>query len=60
MSRIAQPIISHQATADTAASVRIPVTLAGTEWNIHFVGKHWFDLKTLVAIPATDEETSDS
>ncbi|MCX6873006.1 MAG: hypothetical protein NTW21_04245 [Verrucomicrobia bacterium] len=52
-------IVSHQAP-DTAASVRIPVTLAGTEWNIHFVGKHWFDLKTLVADPAADGETAAS
>lgn len=37
-------IISHQAP-DTAGSVEIPVTLAGTEWNLHFVGKHWFDLE---------------
>jgi hypothetical protein len=37
-------IIAHQAP-DTAGSVEIPVTLAGIEWNLHFVGKHWFDLK---------------
>ena len=49
-------IVSHQAP-DTAPSVRIPVTLAGAEWNIHFVGKHWFDLKTLVADPAPDGGT---
>ena len=40
-------IVSHEA-ADTAGSVKIPVTLAGTAWNLHFVAKHWFDLKTLL------------
>jgi hypothetical protein len=42
-------IISHQAP-DTAPSVEIPVTLAGSEWNLHFVGKHWFDLKSLLNV----------
>jgi hypothetical protein len=40
-------IVSHQAP-DNAGSVEIPVTLAGIVWNLHFVGKHWFDLKTLL------------
>ncbi len=46
-SELRNRIVSHEA-ADTAGSVKIPVTLAGTAWNLHFVAKHWFDLKTLL------------
>ncbi|WP_224958713.1 sacsin N-terminal ATP-binding-like domain-containing protein [Geomonas subterranea] len=33
---------------DTAASVAILVKLADAEFNLHFVGTHWFDLKTIL------------
>lgn len=46
-SELLNRIVSHQAP-ETAGSVEIHVTLAGTEWSLHFVGKHWFDLKTLL------------
>ncbi len=34
--------------AETSPSVEIPVTLAEQEYRLHFVGKHWFDLKTIL------------
>ena len=40
-------ITSHPA-ADTAPSVEIPVTLGEADCQLRFVGKHWFDLKTLL------------
>lgn len=40
-------IINHVAP-DTAPAVEIPVHLAGKEYKLHFVGKHWFDLKTIL------------
>jgi hypothetical protein len=35
-------------TPDSAPSFEIPVTLAGNEYGLRFVGKHWFDLKTIL------------
>ena len=32
---------------DNAPSVKIPITLAGKEYQLRFVGHHWFDLKTI-------------
>lgn len=32
-----------------APSVEIPVRLAGRECSLHFVGTHWFDLKTVLS-----------
>ncbi|MEI6268263.1 MAG: hypothetical protein WCP01_05220 [Methylococcaceae bacterium] len=43
---ISRLIIEHEAL-DDASSVKIPVTLAGKQHNLRFVGIHWFDLKTV-------------
>lgn len=40
-------IVEHTAS-DQASSVEIPVHLAGREYALHFVGTHWFDLKTVL------------
>jgi hypothetical protein len=40
-------IIEHEAP-DNATSVEIPVTLAGKQHNLRFVGTHRFDLKTVL------------
>ena len=40
-------IIEH-AAPDDAPSVEIPVTLAGKQFNLRFVGTHRFDLKTVL------------
>ena len=47
-------VISHPAP-DTAPSIKIPVTLGETEWQLHFVGKHWFDLKRLICLHAESD-----
>jgi hypothetical protein len=39
-------IVEHDAP-DDAGSVEIPVTLAGQQYRLRFVGTHWFDLKTV-------------
>ncbi|WP_411727454.1 hypothetical protein [Methyloglobulus sp.] len=44
---IRQLIATHDAP-DDAPSVEIPVTLAGKQHNLRFVGIHWFDLKTVL------------
>jgi hypothetical protein len=36
------------AADDTAPAVEIPVKLAGQEYLLRFVGRHWFDLKTVL------------
>jgi hypothetical protein len=42
-------IVQHQHEAiDNVSSVDIPVRLAGQDVLLHFVGTHWFDLKTLL------------
>ena len=41
-------LVDHPA-ADQAPSVEIPVRLAGREYKLHFVGTHWFDLKTVLS-----------
>ena len=41
-------LIVEHAAPDNAPSVKIPVTLAGKQHNLHFVGTHWFDLKTVL------------
>lgn len=46
-SEIQRRIVEH-AAEDQAASVEIAVNLAGRERTLHFVGTHWFDLKTLL------------
>ena len=38
---------SEHEAPDNAPSVEIPVTLAGKQHNLRFVGTHWFDLKTV-------------
>lgn len=45
---ICQAIVENPAD-DTAPSVDIPIRLAGNDRELHFVGKHWFDLKTLLS-----------
>lgn len=35
---------------ETSPSVEIPMTLAGKEHQFYFVGKHWFDLKTILEV----------
>ena len=40
-------IVEHNAQ-DDAPAVEIRVTLAGTDYRLRFVGKHWFDLKTIL------------
>ena len=40
-------IVDHQAPDGTPA-VEIPINLAGKPYFLRFVGKHWFDLKTLL------------
>ena len=40
-------IVEHTAP-DNAPSVEIPVTLAGKQFNLRFVGTHRFDLKTVL------------
>ena len=34
---------------DTAPSVEVAVRLAGSDYQLHFVGTHWFDLKVVLA-----------
>ncbi|MDO9012003.1 MAG: hypothetical protein Q7U78_09395 [Gallionella sp.] len=41
-------IVDHEAP-NTAASVEIPVLLAGKQYQLHFVGTHWFDLKIVLS-----------
>ena len=41
-------LILEHAASDNAPSVEIPVTLAGKQFNLRFVGTHWFDLKTVL------------
>ena len=45
---IRRSIVEHEAP-DTAASVEIPVRLAGRQFQLRFVGTHWFDLKTVLS-----------
>lgn len=44
---IRRRIISHDAP-ETTPSVEVLVSLAGAEYSMHFVGTHWFDLKTIL------------
>ena len=44
---IIRRLVDHEAP-DDAAAVEIPITLAGKDYALRFVGKHWFDLKTLL------------
>ena len=44
---IIRRLVDHEAP-DDAAAVEIPITLAGKHYALRFVGKHWFDLKTLL------------
>lgn len=39
-------LIIENSAPDTAKSVEIKIRLAGREMELHFVGPHWFDLKT--------------
>lgn len=50
-------ILTHPA-ADTAPSIKIPVTLGESEWQLHFVGKHWFDLKRLLCLDVESEPST--
>lgn len=45
---IRRSIVEHEAD-DKAPAVEIPVRLAGRELTLRFVGKHWFDLKTVLS-----------
>jgi len=40
-------IVEHEAP-DNAPSLDIPITLAGKQHNLRFVGTHRFDLKTVL------------
>ncbi len=40
-------IVEHTAD-DQVPAVEIPIILAGSERRLHFVGTHWFDLKTVL------------
>ena len=44
-------LIIESKALDDASSVEIPVTLAGKQRSLHFVGTHWFDLKTIFKNP---------
>ncbi len=44
-----QHIVNHTAD-DRSAAVEIPVRLAGRNHTLHFVGTHWFDLKTVLQV----------
>jgi hypothetical protein len=44
---IRRSLIEHNAP-DDAPFVEIPVMLAGKQYSLHFVGTHWFDLKTVL------------
>lgn len=46
-SELCRLIVEHSA-GDQASSVEIPIRLAGREFTLHFVGTHWFDLKTIL------------
>ena len=41
-------LIVEHAAPDNSPSVEIPVTLAGKQFNLRFVGTHRFDLKTVL------------
>jgi len=41
-------LIVEHAAPDNAPSVEFPVTLAGKQFNLRFVGTHRFDLKTVL------------
>jgi hypothetical protein len=41
-------IVAHDAP-DTVSFTEIPVKLAGREFELRFVGTHWFDLKTILS-----------
>lgn len=45
---IRRSIVEHEAD-DKAPAVEIPVRLAGRELTLRFVGKHWFDLRTVLS-----------
>ena len=51
---IRRRLVEHNAP-DNAPSVEIPVTLAGKERRLRFVGKHWFDLKTILSKTANND-----
>ena len=44
---IRRSIIEHHA-ADTVSSAEITISLAGRQFQLRFVGTHWFDLKTVL------------
>ncbi len=45
---IRRSIVEHDAP-DNAASVEISIRLAGRQFQLRFVGTHWFDLKTVLS-----------
>lgn len=45
---IRRSIVEHEAD-DKAPAVEIPARLAGRELTLRFVGKHWFDLRTVLS-----------
>lgn len=44
---VRRSIIEHDAS-DTASSAEITIRLAGRQFQLRFVGTHWFDLKTVL------------
>jgi len=45
---VQRSIIEHDAS-DTASSTSITIRLAGRQYQLHFVGTHFFDLKTVLS-----------
>jgi hypothetical protein len=43
---IIRRLVEHEAS-DDAPSIEIAVKLAGKDYQLRFVGKHWFDIKTV-------------
>lgn len=44
---IKKTIIEYQA-ADDISSAKISIRMAGEQYQLYFVGVHWFDLKELL------------
>lgn len=45
---VRRSIVEHDAS-DTASSAEITIRLAGRQFQLRFVGTHWFDLKTVLS-----------
>ena len=44
---IRRSIVENEAS-ETASAVAIPISLAGRQFELRFVGTHWFDIKTVL------------